>query len=944
MASVQTMYRRAATTMGGKDGEKKGETEVFSEDWMNKCYKGLIYPNPTCVQVMDQVNRALAKHVTRPQGSELKQQALFTLLGPEFTTQHFPYHKYNVQILEPPLAPRQKEKYVQEARVFLDQALSRALTDCGYPEDASAYENDDELGRFLHEVRSNFQEGLRRHTAVVRFEEEAERERQKNGGDSNNEDDEGNDTDDEMEKAKRKALKEDLGTKPSDVAGQALLAILAQNNNKKNEYMKRLRERHLGLSNNLRCFFWWEFLIDKEAAKLKPKPDQDVKALMRDKFNKTLDKEMKSQKVTRAIRSNNWRTIDSAVIEAYDNTSPLRCLDNEEHMIQTARALNILNIHSKIFSNIHIYWLVPLQQAFPKKPDEEDEEHVIRQAMLLELVTRHCQMSQKEVFAVAEQIMEVMKKNDTEYYDHITRCLNNQVSRINLKVSVVVGVMDGRLLPEVLTKDLKGSVKQYQELLERGTKDMKPKHLKIFTDPAIFIRMWIAQAFVGVLSVSACVWVWDQLFLGGWKKETMKDIVGYPDAHQTMDAESQHVFWRPQDKPGVMWWQVLLDEPGKLYLSDLRRTLAHMESGGSYSDSPDNKNYLDSKTVKQPSKKQAQDQGEAARSLKGDDGKQRTPSKGEEKEKTKAPKLEEKKQPDDKKPVNKKPEEKQQPTANTSSGPQSTEASAAVLPFAPDRIFDIDLDLDSDSDDDEELPIPEPPPDTESESEPTPPPTPTPPRTPTPPPPPPEHNAWLPHEKDKTDPQLPSPTRATEPCDFYIDAVRFLPDNITHCKPKESHKESLGPLLFLCYVNDMPISVNCTLLLYAGNSALLVLEAKIQAQNYLKQGSEIHILPEFKRSLNMLSVTDRVKQLRLNHACKIFNGLCPEYLTTNFVRIMDMNRQGSRRSEHNFILPSVRGQAKNIFYFTAIIDWNKIPDHIKTGYEIKPKHIGPSWT
>ena len=32
----------------------------------------------------------------------------------------------------------------------------------------------------------------------------------------------------------------------------------------------------------------------------------------------------------------------------------------------------------------------------------------------------------------------------------------------------------------------------------------------------------------------------------------------------------------------------------------------------------------------------------------------------------------------------------------------------------------------------------------------------------------------------------------------------------------------LGPLLFLCYVNDMPISVDCKLLLYADDSALLV--------------------------------------------------------------------------------------------------------------------------
>ena len=32
----------------------------------------------------------------------------------------------------------------------------------------------------------------------------------------------------------------------------------------------------------------------------------------------------------------------------------------------------------------------------------------------------------------------------------------------------------------------------------------------------------------------------------------------------------------------------------------------------------------------------------------------------------------------------------------------------------------------------------------------------------------------------------------------------------------------LGPLLFLCYVNDMPLSVKCKLLLYADDSALFV--------------------------------------------------------------------------------------------------------------------------
>ena len=51
-----------------------------------------------------------------------------------------------------------------------------------------------------------------------------------------------------------------------------------------------------------------------------------------------------------------------------------------------------------------------------------------------------------------------------------------------------------------------------------------------------------------------------------------------------------------------------------------------------------------------------------------------------------------------------------------------------------------------------------------------------------------------------------------------VNQVDSPPNNISCGVPQGS---ILGPLLFLCYVNDMPISVDCKLLLYADDSALM---------------------------------------------------------------------------------------------------------------------------
>lgn len=50
-------------------------------------------------QLMEKVGKALSKRVIPPQDSEQKQQALFYLLGPDYTERYFPTSTYSVDLL-----------------------------------------------------------------------------------------------------------------------------------------------------------------------------------------------------------------------------------------------------------------------------------------------------------------------------------------------------------------------------------------------------------------------------------------------------------------------------------------------------------------------------------------------------------------------------------------------------------------------------------------------------------------------------------------------------------------------------------------------------------------------------------------------------------------------------------------------------------------------------
>ncbi len=96
----------------------------------------------------------------------------------------------------------------------------------------------------------------------------------------------------------------------------------------------------------------------------------------------------------------------------------------------------------------------------------------------------------------------------------------------------------------------------------------------------------------------------------------------------------------------------------------------------------------------------------------------------------------------------------------------------------------------------------------------------------------------------------------------------------------------------------------------------------------LDLGPRTHITEEHMKELNMLRIPNRVKQLGLNTAHKIFYNKAPSYLNTQFKKTRD-RAQSTRCSEWNFTVPKIKGAEGNTFYFNAIKDWNSLPEHLK---------------
>ena len=97
----------------------------------------------------------------------------------------------------------------------------------------------------------------------------------------------------------------------------------------------------------------------------------------------------------------------------------------------------------------------------------------------------------------------------------------------------------------------------------------------------------------------------------------------------------------------------------------------------------------------------------------------------------------------------------------------------------------------------------------------------------------------------------------------------------------------------------------------------------------LDTNNRFHIGQEELSRVSMLKFADRVTQLKLSHVFKISKEIAPQYLQQHFTKLQNHHTHNTRNRSSNLFVPQVNSQTIHTFYFTAIKDWNSLPEVLK---------------
>ncbi|XP_064612744.1 LOW QUALITY PROTEIN: uncharacterized protein LOC135476597 [Liolophura sinensis] len=560
----------------------------FGEPWLDSCFQQTLLPNAPWHKLEEDVAKALAQKVQKQFNHPERREMLFKLLGKGFINSYFPSEMPHPQLLEPPqMSAEERRRLEIEAKSWLLSQAYKCVNEMGYPSVITGSSDGDttskELADFLRHTFSIFSNGLDRELywqeeelakkKKLEIQQLSQKEKQVSGLNRvpvpsviKSSSSASTVRPDLPSTSHIKANLHNLEGDPpplwglqSDKIGKAIVQVLQRDPRKFDLVVGRLHGRQLpGI---LRSYIWADVLFRDQRKRMK---GVNVERVVRERFAKAVQKGAVDLGIKRATHSPITGLIENAVIEKYSRTVGMVPHNQQAHLREAARVLNVLYVYDRSYEPYLIDWLFPLQLALRDSSDVRGES-LYELAMYLDLLNDSCFPTWPQVFAIAKTVLEALHREDAELYDHL-----REIAFINIQFNP----------KEFLVQLMHQEKAKAQTLLSASPSVVQsdPLSAKLLADPLIFLRKWIGECFVSVLDTPAILYVWDQCFMQGWKASVLQNFC------LVMLELLRSRFMMASDYRSMK--EVFFNEPCKLYTMDIQMAWIHLENGKPLSEIP----------------------------------------------------------------------------------------------------------------------------------------------------------------------------------------------------------------------------------------------------------------------------------------------------------------------------------------------------------------------
>nr|XP_048680379.1 uncharacterized protein LOC125624080 isoform X2 [Caretta caretta] len=336
-----------------------------------------------------------------------------------------------------------------------------------------------------------------------------------------------------------------LNCSASDILGDSICAIISLDYNSMLTVCERLSGKLL--PKTLQQFIWTDKLLKADTKVDKFERITILEREARVKFGRTVEHRIAELKIRSATRSPISGLIENVVVEKYEKTPCMHSFATNKQMIsETSKTLNVLYVFSGTYEPYLIYWLFPLQMAF--KQIMPTAEHPYELAMYLHFLHQNLFPSWTEIFAMAEWMMSLLEREDTEFFIHLQQIVQER--------------------------------EKAQELYTATDRSEQNKHLtkELLASPVIFLRKWMGEGFVSIVDFPAVLLIWDQMYMQDWNQKVMENfclsiLMLLKDSLMTAN-----------DYPAIR--EVFLFHGCHLLTADIQRAWIHLQQGGLPADIP----------------------------------------------------------------------------------------------------------------------------------------------------------------------------------------------------------------------------------------------------------------------------------------------------------------------------------------------------------------------